>query len=53
MELIRQVLMQKLISQGILEVGGKPVEDVSVMELQDGWHRFELMKQDERVDRGG
>lgn len=46
MELIKQVLLSKLINQGILDVRGKPIEDASIEELQDEWNQYELSNSD-------
>lgn len=44
MKLLREVLLANLIKHGITEACVKPVEEASLDELQDEWHRFELQR---------
>ncbi|MDT3416148.1 hypothetical protein QO009_002016 [Brevibacillus aydinogluensis] len=48
MKLLREVLVSKLLRQGLTEACGKPVEEASIDELMDEWRRFELERNDKR-----
>jgi len=49
MRLLREVLMSKLLRHGITEACGKPVEEASIDELMDEWHRFEVRRNEART----
>lgn len=48
MELIRQVIIDKLIRLGVKEVAGKPLKDVPTTELYALLRRLEMQRQSSR-----